>query len=143
MILSDDEVKERIESPINLLNRLRTTLDRAVDGVTHNPHSIVPQLPPKAEDLIPDLEEKIQNKQARGKAISIMTAAMDELKVRMPTIQKAETLASIAYNMSRVVASQDDNAHHRSGINTAQIIVYAPQVQSLDNFDIIDVKEAD
>jgi hypothetical protein len=141
MILTDDDVKERIESPLNLLNRLRTSLDRAVDGASNNPHSIVPQLPPKAEDLIPDLEEKIQNKTARSKAMGIMTAAMSELESRLPEIRKAETLSQIAWNMSRVIASADDSAHHRSGTTTAQIIVYAPQVQSLDNFEVIDIKE--
>lgn len=138
MILSDDEVKDRIESPLNLLNRLRSSLTKHVDK---HPPSISPCLPPLAADIIPDLEDKIQNTAARSKAMNLMVSAMNELKERLPEVRKPETLANIAYNMSRVVAAQDDNAHNRAGSIHSQIIVYAPQVQSLENFEIIDVVE--
>lgn len=132
MILSDDEIKERIESPLNLLNRLKTSLSRAT-------HPTSPSLPPKAEDIVSDLEDKIKNNSARSKANSIMLSAMTELEKRIPEVQKPEKLAQIASEMSRVISNHD--AKPSSGNITSQIIVYAPQIQSLDNFDIIDVAE--
>jgi len=130
MILSDDEIKERIESPLNLLNRLRTAI---------RPPNI-PSLPPKAEDIVADLDDKLKNTSARNKANSIMLAAMGELENRIPEIHKPETLAKIAYDMSRVVSSHDDARRNHGTINS-QIIVYAPQVQKIEDFDIIDVVE--
>lgn len=135
MILSDDEIQERIESPLNLLNRLRSTVDRRP-----NSHPTQhPSLPPSSSDIIPDLEDKIKNSSTRAKATGIMHAAMDELKLRMPEVQKPERLAQIATEMSKVLANQEANGG-KTGI-TSQIIIYAPQIQPLDNFDIIDVTE--
>jgi hypothetical protein len=132
MILSDDEIKERIESPLNLLNRLKTTLNRAV-------HPTHPSLPPTAEEIIPDLQEKLKDTTLRSKASAILMSAMTELQSRIPEVQKPEKLAQIAREMSSVISNQDNKP--AANIQNAQIIVYAPQIQSLDNFDIIDVAE--
>ncbi len=135
MILTDDEIKERIESPLNLLNRLKSQL-----GVTrHHPLSQIPSLPPSSSDIIEDLEEKIANTTMRSKAVGILNSAMDELAKRIPEVQKPEKLAQIAAEMSKVVSHQD--SRNQGDKNLSQIIVYAPQVQHIDNYEIIDVAE--
>lgn len=137
MILNDDEIQERIESPLNLLNRLRTSLNRTI--APHTP-AIIPTLPPpKSSDIIEDLEEKIQSSSVRSKAVGIMTAAMDELKIRIPDVQKPEKLAAIAAEMAKVVSHQDNRNQGKEEL--ARIVVYAPQVQNIQNYDIIDVSE--
>lgn len=136
MILSDDEVKERIESPLNLLNRLKSSLSNAAKiGV----HSHIPCLPPKSSDIIENLEDKIKNSSARTKAMGIMTSAMDELQRKLPEVQKPEKLAEIAHQMSKIISSQDSSG--ASSSIHSQIIVYAPQVQNIDNYEIIDINE--
>jgi len=102
MLLNDDEIKERIESPLNLLNRLKSSLTPNGHTPTH-----IPSLPPKSSDIIEDLEDKISNTTTRSKAMGILNAAMDELRVRIPEIQKPEKLAAIAAEMSKVVS------HHK------------------------------
>ena len=140
MILNDDEIKERIESPLNLLNRLRTTLNRASSIIpVPSGSTSIPQLPPKSSDIIENLEDKINNTTARSKAMSIMLSAMDELDKRIPEIQKPEKLASIAAEMSKVISHQDSRS--AGDKMTSQIIVYAPQVQSIENFEVIEVSE--
>ena len=136
MILSDDEIKERIESPLNLLNRLKSNLSRAIHPSNSSQH---PALPPSAGDIIDDLDDKLKNTSTRSKAAGILNAAMDELKIRIPDVQKPEKLAQIAAEMSKVISNHDNKPN--SGVTAGQIIVYAPQVVSLDNFDIIDVAE--
>lgn len=132
MLLNDDEIKERVESPLNLLNRLRSNLNKTI---TNN----IPSMPPKAEDVIADLEDKISTSTTKSKALGIMSAAMDELKNRMGEVQKPEKLAQIAREMAQVVS------HHESRDNGndsgSRIIVYAPQVISLENYNIVDVVE--
>lgn len=136
MILNDDEIQERIESPLNLLNRLKSSLGKAISP-NHFPQ--IPSLPPKSSDIIDDLEDKISNSSVRSKAVGILTAAMDELKIRIPDVQKPEKLASIAAEMSKVISNQD--SRNQGDKSLAQIIVYAPQVQNIENYQILDVSE--
>lgn len=134
MLLNDDEIKERIESPINLLNRLRSTLSHATKPAQ------IPMIPPKAEDVIADLEDKINNTTAKSKAKSILLSAMNELEHRMPEIQKPERLATIVREMGAFINGQE--AARGGGSQLAgQIVVYAPQVLSLDNYNIVEVTE--
>jgi hypothetical protein len=136
MLLNDDEIQETIESPLNLLNRLKTSLNRA----THTNKTVtIPALPPKAADIIDNLEDKLRDTSTRSKAIGILNSAMDELNKRIPEVEKPEVLARIAGEMSKVVHHQD----MRTGgdKSQSQIIIYAPQVQTIDSYEIIDVTE--
>lgn len=137
MLLNDEEIKERIESPLNLLNRLKTSLNRTI--APHTPVSIPSLPPPSSSEIIEDLEEKISKSTVRSKAVGILTAAMDELHARIPEVQKPEKLAQIAAEMAKVVSHQDNR--NQGDKQLSQIIVYAPQVQNIDNYDIIDVAE--
>lgn len=135
MLLSDDEIRERIESPLNLLNRLKSSLGAS----RHHPTTQIPSIPPKSSDIIDDLEEKISKSTVRSKAVGILTAAMDELKIRIPDVQKPEKLAAIAAEMSKVISHQDNRGQGEKALS--QIIVYAPQVQNIENYQILDVRE--
>ncbi len=136
MLLDDDEIKERIESPLNLLNRLKSGLGRTSVPLSN---TTPPQLPPKSSDIIPDLEDKILNSTAKSKAMGIMTSAMNQLEHRIPEVQKPETLARIATEMSKIISNQEAKANNIGSLS--QIIVYAPQIQPLENFEVIDANE--
>jgi hypothetical protein len=132
MLLHEDELKKRIESPMNLLNRLK--------NVT-NPHkpTMIPSLPPSAEEVINDLEDKITIGSIKGKALGLMSEALDELKTRLPEVQKPERLAAIAADMNKVVSGMQDRG---ATVNqTAQIIIYAPQVVLEDTFDVVELAD--
>ena len=145
MILTDDDIKERIESPLNLLNRLKKITSGGKEHI-HSPSlpsfpAVIkhPALPPSADQLIENLDDKIAEASARSKAMNIMNLAMDNLQARIPEIQKPKELSDIANSMSKIISNQSQNSASRGA--TSQIIVYAPQVQKLENFDIIDVTE--
>lgn len=129
MILDEVEVLERLESPANLLNRLRR-ISEPVQPVS---------IPPSADNVIEDLEEKLKYGSVKSKATAIMNAAMDELRIRIPEVSKPEKLASIAAEMSKVVnATQIRN---ENDVKIGQIIVYAPQVITEDRFEVIRLNE--
>lgn len=133
MILPEEEVKERMESPMNLLNRLKSiTSPHSSKSPTH------PGLPPKSDDIIPDINEKIAFGSVKSKAMGIMADAMNELKHRIPEVHKPESLARIAAEMGKVVGSMEekDNADKRVG----QIIIYAPTIMQEREFEFIDVQ---
>ncbi len=134
MILDDTEVQERMSSPLNLLNRLKTLTN------SHKSHNIIPSLPPTASDVIADLEEKLKFGSIKSKASNIMIAAMDELKLRLPEVQKPEQLAKIAESMSKVVTAEtkDDKGDR---LNAPQFILYAPQFHNENHYEVIHARE--
>lgn len=133
MILNDDEIQERIESPLNLLNRLKSSLNKSISNVPSLP------LPPKSDEIIDNLEDKIANSTTRSKAVGILNSAMDELKARLPEIQKPERLAAIAADMAKVISHQDTK--NTGDKSLGQIIVYAPSVLSIENYEVVEVNE--
>ena len=140
MLLSDEEIQERMESPLNLLNRLRTSLNKAtiLPSSNHAPVEI-PVLPPKSADIIPNLDDKVRDAGTRSKASGILNAAMDELHKRIPEVQKPEKLAQIAAEMAKVINQHDSKP--RDDNEQAKIVIYAPQIQTIDRYEVIDVAE--
>ena len=134
MILDDEEIKERMESPINLMNRLRKA------STSRNIPSMPDYKPPTSKDLIPDLDEKlnqIKDGNLRGKAADIMSAALRELEIRIPDVNKPQELTRIVDTMNKVLMSRQDKEESKA----AQIIVYAPQVVAESAFEVITVNE--
>ncbi len=131
MILEQSEVIARLESPLNLLNRLKSLTNKH-SKETH------PSLPPSASEVIEDLEEKLAFGSIKSKAASIMISAMDELKARLPEVQKPEKLAQIAAEMSKVVNSETKNT---TKTDNTQFIIYAPQQINEANYEVIHARE--
>jgi hypothetical protein len=132
MLLDEKEIRSRMESPMNLLNRLRSIT---------NPHkntNLIPTLPPTSDELIENLDDKIANTSTRSKATSLLNSAMTELEKRLPEVTKPEKLAAIAADMSKIV-DRTTPVHNHDEVRAPQIIIYAPQIVSEDNFNVIDV----
>ena len=127
MLLTDEDVQERLESPLNLMNRLRN----ASRGVS-------PCLPPNSDDLGLDIDQKLAVTKLRDTAAGIMALSLNELKGRIRDIQKPEKLAQIATEMNKVLTSRQDE---QSKNNQPQIIVYAPQVVNETYFGEVIVED--
>jgi len=129
MLLTDDEIQERLESPINLMNRLR----RATATPTE-----IPSMPaPTSKDIGLDVEGKVAHSKLRETAANIMAKTLRELEQRIPDIQKPEKLAQIATEMNKVLNSTQDKDKNPP----AQIIVYAPQVIQENHFQELTLQE--
>jgi hypothetical protein len=129
MLISEAEITERYESPLNLLNRLKLVSRSKADIVSI----------PKSSDVIENLDEKLNLGTAKSKAVSIMLSAMDELKMRLPEINRPEKLASIAAEMGKIVNSHQIKDSNDTRIG--QIIVYAPSVVNEDIFEVVEARE--
>lgn len=123
MLLSDQEIEERISSPLNLLNRLRSVT---------SPKATSPCLPPTTKDLDINIDEKLAIGKLRETSAGIMALSLEQLKQRIPEVQKPEKLAQIASEMNKIVQSRPDEKKQ-----AAQIIVYAPQVINENHFEEI------
>ena len=129
MLLTDEENQERLESPMNLLNRLKTAT---------TPKTGIPTMPPvTSEDIKLDIPGKLAANGLRDTAARVMGKALKELEVQLPNVQKPEKLAQIATEMNKVLnATQDKDKNP-----PAQIIVYAPQVIQENYFQELTLKE--
>jgi hypothetical protein len=140
MILDEKEVTERMSSPMNLLNRLRSASNTKQIDQNGNPANIIPSLPPTSKDIIDNLEEKLAYGSIKSKAAGIMIAAMDELKSRLPETSKPEQLARIAESMSKVVNAENANNKNDS-INKPVFIIYSPQFNNENHYETIYARE--
>lgn len=116
---------------MNLLNRLRSAGDSAGSKAQS------PCMPPKSSQIIPDIDEKIDIGNVRNKAAGIMSAALNELKARIPEVQKPEKLAQIAAEMNKVLITRDDKDEKK----TSHIVIYAPQILREEHFETLVVSE--
>ncbi len=131
MIVSEQEVTARLESPSNLLNRLRAASSNSKNRVSS------PLLPPTADELVEDLEEKLKVNSIKNKAQSIMIQAMDVLESKIEEVSKPESLARIAETMSKISESQ--TAKDKAP-KVGTIVIYSPQVMSEKDFgEVIDI----
>ena len=137
MLLHEDELKRRIESPMNLLNRLKNVTN------PHDPRrplgNLIPSLPPSSEEIIDNLEEKITLGSIKGKAFGLMSSALDELKAKLPEVSRPEKLAAIASDMSKIINNTEQRKD--APIQQAQIIIYAPQVVLEETFNVVELTD--
>jgi hypothetical protein len=138
MLIEDEELKRRIESPSNLLNRLKT-ITTSRDRTSSLPVINIPALPPSADEVIDDIEKKITIGSIKGKALGIMSSALDELKEKLPEIGKPDKLSKVIADMSKVYDSVENR--NMPAVQAAQIIIYAPQIVSEDTFNIVEMTD--
>ena len=131
--MNDDDITKRLESPINLMNRLRAL---SSNPVRH------PSLPPSIDDLVKDVDKKLedQSDNLKSQAQKVLAASLRELEARMPDVQKPEKLASIARDMSAVIDNQNKKSASE-GKETTQVIIYAPQIRDERTYATINSKE--
>lgn len=138
MLIEDEELKRRIESPSNLLNRLKT-ITTSRERTSSLPVINIPALPPSADEVVDDIEKKITIGSIKGKALGIMSSALDELKEKLPEIGKPDKLSKVIADMSKVYDSVENR--NTPAVQAAQIIIYAPQIVSEDTFNIVEMTD--
>lgn len=119
------------------MNRLRTA-----SSPNKRSHNIIPSLPPTSDEVIDNLEEKLQaNSQSNSikqKAGSILLSALNELETRVPEIHKPESLSRIAETMNKIVSTETEKSSGK-GNSIGQIIIYAPERMREEQFETIDI----
>lgn len=151
MILDNDEMDSRLESSNNLLNRLRG-FDKShnpkeplavfkVPAVTHDSKPVF--MPPSIDELVSDADDQIKLSGLSTKAMDVLETSLDNLKLRLPEVAKAEKYSTIAADMNRILHSIAEAKENRKGnqTNNIQVIVYAPQVIGEEYFETVSVRE--
>jgi len=146
MLLSSEEVDNRLSSPLNLINRLRrVTADReqlVMFGVQPDSRGgEVVSLPPSIDSLIDGIDERLNVNEIESAAKSILLSSMKELAVRLPEVQRPEKLSTIAADMNKIIAQTHESKMMRNQTNNIQVMIYAPKIRDEEQFDSITVNE--
>lgn len=117
-----------MESPLNLLNRLKLATKRT---------DIIPTIPPKSGEIIPALDEKLSLGGLKTKAATVMMSALRQLEEALPNIERPEKLADIAADMSKVLNASNNHGN----VNNVQVVVYQPRTREEQDYEAIVVNE--
>lgn len=149
MLMNETEVDSRLNSPDNLINKLRLiTRNKVKDsgmeifGVpTEAVTGEVVSLPPTADDLFDDFDSKIKKNMAKTSAMDTLVDAIGSLHQRLPEIDKAETLSRVARDMSSVLKQMNEADAANGEASKAQIIIWKPVMMQGQQFATVHVNE--
>ena len=130
-VLTDEDVIKRVESPMNLFNRLRSTTKK---------ENLIVSIP-KATDIIPDIDEKITISSSKSRALSVMNRALGRLDdAEVIANIRADKLPGMIAQMSTAIKGLEPEKDKED--NRVQFIVYSPTIMKEEDFgQVIEVKE--
>ncbi len=155
MIISDEKALERLGSVDNLMNRLK--------NLNHQPRGISLFVPankqteevnivpmdsedsnknnPSIDDLINNVDQRLQIATAHDNAVALMDTAIKELTLRLPEI-KADKLPSVITAASRMVTDIRREKLESDKVNANRNVhhhFYIPEQRKIEHYDVIDV----
>lgn len=133
-VLSDEDVIKRVESPMNLINRLRSTTKK------ENLIVSIP-VPPKANDIISNLDEKVTLGSSKTRALSVMNRVLGRLDDETTIANiKVERLPAIVAQMATAIKGLEPEKDKED--NRVQFVIYSPTIMKESDYgDFIEVKE--
>lgn len=141
MILDNNEALARLESPHNLLNRIRNISGDIgpvlPDRVEKN--SPVIGIAPTADELIDDLDDKLIDAKTVSGANAVLSECINALRGKMDRISKPEKISKIAVDMSRII----QNSKEEKGDKNQTVIIFKPLIASESSFEVVHVHESD
>lgn len=166
MILSDDEVLKRLNSPMNLLNKLKTlssskknnamdlfirprvTREEIEKSAVPSPKLTTPtntELPengqPTLDSLIQNHEAQLQLGLAHNNSVKLLNDSIGMLAERLPGINP-EKLPSVITATSKVIESirKERNEASKNNSRDVHYHFYTPQQRKIEDFEVIDVQ---
>lgn len=133
MILNDTEVNERLASPLNLINRLKSEMNKG--------NAMDTFMPPSVDDLIENVEDKLKLGSAHNRAISVLDDCVSALAGRIHEVDKAKDLSRIATDMSKVVNSIDEIRNGRDKKGGSNLVIWQPIIMTETHYEVIQVRE--
>lgn len=135
MLLNEDEVIARLNSPDNLVNRLKAM---SVFRIPDNKPSGVVNVPPPIENLIEDLDRRVKTASIHEKALDLLSDSISELKNRLPEVDSVKSLASVARDMGVIVKNietiENERRTNKSDGPKVQFVYYAPTILTESDF---------
>lgn len=151
MILDDKSVDKRLESPNNLMNRLKVIKDKKSPlPFSRTKDAEIVSVPsdkqkalaiPGIEDLIDNFESKVQFGKAHASALDLLVDSLHSLKCRLGDVKKPEQLTNIASSMTKILGQIKEHQKGKDGGDLVQINIYAPQYREITEYETITLTE--
>ena len=156
MLLTDEQVNTRLESPLNLVNRLNALSRKTTNGmelfipnnstndsITNDKHVESSAGISTANDddeldnIIPDNAQKIKLGIVKQRALDVLHDSLNHLHMRLPEIDKIRDFSTIARDMNAILTAEDSK---KSNIHQ-QVIVYRPVINDISKYETLVVNE--
>ena len=145
MILDAEIVKERLDSPDNLMNQLNSFRQTKPSNGLFNPNMRQPvstgisSVPPNIDDLVDSVDDKIKLHSIKGKAVDVLDKSLTALSGRINEVDKPGQIAEIAEKMSRIINGKDNSKD--AGRVQQQLIVWQPILVQENHYEHIEIAE--
>ncbi len=145
MLLSTEDVNARLSSPDNLINKLKSVGHGRSSGALVNmparndaKPAVILGLPPRVDELMGDIDEKLVAGLARNKAAELLTKTLQRIEhhIDEDTIP-ANKLPHLATVMN-VIANVTEQGN---GSRNQQVIIFRPMIVQENHYDTIQVSE--
>src|SRR5215510_1397816 len=131
MILKDSDITARLESPLNLINRLNRVgiKDNAMDIFVPSQVSTDEAIEPDPVAEIVD-EKKLRLGLIKSSAMDVLQDSLRNLKTRLPEVTKVRDLSSIARDM-KIILTEDEDLKKVPN----QIVIYKPVINDISRYE--------
>lgn len=134
MLLTDNEIEQRIQSPLNLVNRIKAPLAKKASNV-YEIDSLISDLDSKLALPKPVPDNRTEKEKIADKSFGLMMKAMDSLDQRIEEVQKPEKIATIIRDLSQVIKNTDNEVQQN---NNLQFIFTVPMQRQENEYEIIE-----
>lgn len=156
MLMNDSEIEQRLNSPDNLINRLRSRLNGGFTGLelvtqTSKDNAVAELVDksssagidfPDVTDLVENADDKIRASLIQTTASEVLIDTLENLKYRLGEADNPTQLSKIAADMSKVIASIKQSTKVDNNLNVnQQVIIYKPVMHTEAHYDAIQVSE--
>lgn len=153
MLLEDLEAETRLNSLDNLINKLRPNSQNnnliardaspaVIDIIPErNTKKIeIPSLPPSAESLVEDLEQKLRKQSIKNLATDVLEHSLEALRNRLDEVEKVRDLSKIAGDASKILKEIDPPKEEDLRAKN-QVIIYKPVMVTESHYNSVQVNE--
>jgi hypothetical protein len=168
MIINDKDALKRLESPMNLINKLKSQssnkknamslfiptqsskpveplfnpFQKAPESLRIQESQVIPEaVSPKVDEILENSDAKIKLGLAHDKALDLLTRSVDMLAGKLEDV-KADKLPAVVGAASKVVESirrERNEAAKNNKDREVHYHFYTPQQQKVSDFEVIDV----
>jgi ABC-type transporter Mla subunit MlaD len=159
MLIKDNDAVARLQSPLNLINKLRSDGSRKsamslfIPPVTKKIEEVIPTFnpfkeeekaltpsSPAIEDLIKDSEQQVKLTLAHDKALELLNRSVDLLSAKLDDV-RADKLPSVITSASKVVEGIRRERLERESDSDREVHYhfYTPTQKKITEYEVIDV----
>lgn len=160
MLINEEEIKKRLNNPLNLINRMKEGLippvkknamdlfvkrEGVVSVVEVKGRVETEKETPTSDDIIDDIDSKVKLATAHDRALDLLNCSLEKLHSKVENDEvKASSIPSIVASASKVITDIRKERVEREknkGNENIHYHVYCPVQKSISDYEIIDVKD--